>query len=107
MNWKLTRPGSVRFERDEPFCQIVPQRRGELERFRPTLLSLDQDPELTSRAGAWEKARVMVQLGKRSTQLAGDEKWRRIWLSDYFKGRAPTGEDSPEHQTKLQLRPFE
>ena len=107
MNWKLTRPGSVGFERDEPFCQLVPQRRGELERFRPALLSLDDDAELTRRATAWEASRVMVELGRQSTRRAGSEKWRQIWLSDYFKGRAPTGEENPEHQTKVQLRPFE
>src|SRR3954447_4687991 len=32
MNWKLTRPGqAVRFDVGEPFCFVVPQRRGELE----------------------------------------------------------------------------
>jgi hypothetical protein len=30
-----------------------------------------------------------------------------MWLTDYFKGRAPTGEQNPDHQTSLRLRPFE
>jgi hypothetical protein len=103
MNWKLTRPGSVRFELDEPFCQILPQRRGELERFRPRLRRLDAFPELARRARAWSAARAVVALGKRSSQEAGDERWTRYWMEDYFKGKSPTGESSDEHQTVLRL----
>ena len=44
MNWKMTRPGlPVRFEAGEPFCQIVPQRRHELEAFRPQKASLTDE----------------------------------------------------------------
>lgn len=103
MNWKLTRPGTVAFERDEPFCQIFPQRRGELERFRPRVRRLDGMPELARRARAWSQARAMVMIGKSSTQQAGDERYRRYWMEDYFKGKAPTGETSAEHQTVLRL----
>src|ERR1700755_2509816 len=38
MNWKITRPNHpVSFEEAEPFCMLVPQRRGELERFAPAV----------------------------------------------------------------------
>lgn len=106
MNWKFTRPGSVRFEVDEPFCQIVPQRRGELERFRPGMQTVEPDGDLEMRIGAWEAARVLILLGKRITKNAGDETWPRIWLNDYFKGRAPTGECGEDHQTQLRLGRF-
>jgi hypothetical protein len=107
MNWKLTRPGSVEFAADEPFCQILPQARGELERFSPRMQSLDEAPELGSRVRAWEASRTMIDLGKALARRSGDPKWRRFWLSDYFKGHAPTGESSPEHQTTLRLGPFD
>jgi Family of unknown function (DUF6065) len=106
MNWKLTRPGSVQFAQDEPFCHITPQRRGELERFRPEYRSLRSRPELAKRIWAWSACRLMVQLGKGSTRRAGDDSFRRLWLEDYFRGRSPTGETSPEHQTTLRLAPF-
>jgi hypothetical protein len=106
MNWKLTRPGSVAFGQDEPFCHIAPQRRGELERFRPQFRHLGSDPEIAKRIWAWSATRVMVQLGKRSTREAGDDTFRRMWFEDYFKGKSPTGESSDEHQTTLRLSPF-
>jgi hypothetical protein len=106
MNWKFTRPGTIAFDEDEPFCQIVPQRRGELERFRPAIRSLSGDPELSRRAEAWPAARVMVALGRVRAIAQGDERWTRHWHEDYFRGTAPTGESSQEHQTKLRLAPF-
>jgi hypothetical protein len=107
MNWKLTRPGPISFEQDEPFCHILPQRRGELERFRPRLRRLDAEPHLARRARAWSAARAVVMLGKDSARNAGDERWRRYWMEDYFKGTSPTGESSPEHQTVLRLAELE
>ena len=104
MSWKLTRPGSVRFEAGEPFCQVVPQRRGELERFRPTTRSMDADPNASERAHAWEATRLMYMLGKRQMHLAGDEKYTRKWMDDYFRGQAPTGERGPDHQTTIRLK---
>ncbi len=106
MNWKFTRPGTVAFEEDEPFCQIVPQRRGELERFRPEIRGLEDEPELAKRMDAWPAFRVMVLLGKNSTYKQGDEGWRRYWLENYFRGESPTGQSSPEHQTVLRLAEF-
>jgi hypothetical protein len=106
MNWKFTRPGTVAFERDEPFCHIMPQPRGMLERFRPEIVGLESEPELAERVGAWEAHRAMVFLAGRSMFEAGDERWRHVWFQDYFKGRAPTGESSPEHQTTMRLAPF-
>jgi hypothetical protein len=106
MNWKFTRPGTIAFDEDEPFCQIVPQRRGELERFRPAIRSLSEHPELSRRAEAWPAARVMVALGRVRAIAQGDERWTRHWHEDYFRGTAPTGESFQEHQTKLRLAPF-
>jgi hypothetical protein len=106
MNWRFTRPGTVEFGLDEPFCQVVPQRRGELERFRPRSRSLDRDEDLSTRLRGWTGARVMVQMGKRMALEAGDPKWSRLWLPDYFKGRSPTGEVNQDHQTQLRLGGF-
>src|SRR4051795_12863267 len=45
MNWKFTRPGSVTFEEDDPFCMLVPQRRDALESFVPDTRPAATDPE--------------------------------------------------------------
>ena len=41
MNWKMTFPGIVTFEKDEPFCLIYPVRQGTLERFTPVIRDLE------------------------------------------------------------------
>ena len=104
MNWKLTRPGTVRFEAGEVFCQIVPQRRGELERFELRSNDLELDRETAARVGAWAATRKLYRLGKGLMAKAGDEKYTRRWMDDYFRGRTPTGEQGEEHQTTLRLQ---
>src|SRR3954451_4429284 len=54
MNWRFRRPGStIAFEADEPFCQLVPQRRGELESFQVHEADLEDDPHLAEGYRAW------------------------------------------------------
>jgi hypothetical protein len=106
MSWKLTRPGTVRFEAGEPFCQIVPQRRGELERFVPTQRNLDEEPAASQQARAWEQTRLLYQVGKHKMHDAGDESYQRRWMDDYFRGQSPSGERNTEHQTTLRLKPL-
>jgi uncharacterized protein DUF6065 len=58
MNCKLTRVDTlVRFERDEPICMLVPQRRSELERFRPEWRSFDDDAPLRKAVAAFSRQR--------------------------------------------------
>jgi hypothetical protein len=104
MNWKLTRPGTIRFEEGEVFCQIVPQRRGELERFELRSNNLDIDRETGARVASWAATRRLYRIGKGLMVKAGDEKYRRRWMDDYFRGRTPTGEHGEEHQTTLRLQ---
>jgi len=104
MNWKITRPKHrIRFEQGEPVCMIVPERRGALEKFEPAILSLDDDPELAARYREWHKSR-----GQFITNLSAfdEEAVRAGWQRDYFQGRTQDGVKIPQHQTKLELRPF-
>jgi hypothetical protein len=107
MNWKFTRPGTISFDEDEPFCHIVPQRRGELERFRPEIRGLEDEPGLAKRMDAWQAFRAMVKLGRARASEQGEQRWTRFWHENYFRGKAPTGESSEEHQTTLRLAPFD
>ena len=105
VNWKLTRAGlPVQFEQDEPICMIVPQRRGELESFRPRICSLLRAPGLARSYARWSLGRSRFL---RELQEAGSEAQRRGWQRDYLLGVSPEGERAPHHQTKLSLEPFE
>lgn len=108
MNWKLTRPQHpVRFEEAEPFCAIVPQRRNELEAFRPWKGSLADNNELEHGFRRWERSRderIILKFVSRYGKVRGFDP--RSWQTDYFRGQTPDGEQALEHQTKRRLRPF-
>jgi hypothetical protein len=104
MNWKLTHPGTpVTFAVDEPICMLVPQRRGELEKFHAETRSLNSESELNQQHQQWSESRrrFLVELAD-----TGSEAQRRAWEKDYFRGGAPGGVTAPDHQLKLQLREF-
>jgi hypothetical protein len=107
MNWKFTRPGvSVRFERDEPVCMLVPHRRGELEAYQPELRTFDSNPELRAGNAAFNNRRhenLVKTFVAQQVEGAGPPGFE----GDYMRGVTPTGERAPEHQRKLQLKSFE
>ncbi len=108
MNWRFTRPDHpVRFEEGEPFCLILPQCRGDLEDFDPTIRTAGSDPEISDRVRRWqerrEKLRIRKFLGRYSESLGDD---RGAWEGDYFRGRDIDGNVFSEHQTKRRLRRF-
>jgi len=105
MNWKLTavnRP--VTFEIGDPICMLVPQRRGELEAFRPEIRDIDTEPELLAAYRQWhaDRARFLTEL-----RVPGSEAEKQKWQKDYFRGGGPHGTAAPVHQTKLDLREFD
>ncbi|MEO7143306.1 MAG: DUF6065 family protein [Bryobacteraceae bacterium] len=101
MNWKLTRPGvTVTFEKDEPICMIVPQRRGEIESFDPEIRALEEDPELALKARAWAQSRSHFL--EALTAPGATETWQK----HYFQGTTPQGGRGEDHQTRLKLRHF-
>ncbi|MEB4212323.1 DUF6065 family protein [Mycobacterium sp. 94-17] len=92
MNWKITKPNKwVTFEQGEPICMVVPQRRGELEQFRPRIRPLaEADPDLRRQFENWRDG-VKTNPPRSGYQL------------DYLKGVRPDGTPAPEHQTRLRL----
>jgi Family of unknown function (DUF6065) len=105
MNWQLTRPDHVvTFEEDEPICMIVPQRRGELEAFRPRMGSMDAEPELATAHDVWARSRHDF-LGRLRMTPRGESQF--MWQKHYFHGTSPSGVTAEEHQRKLKLQPFE
>jgi hypothetical protein len=107
MNWKLTRPGSVRFEDGEPFCMLVPQRRHDLESFQPAIRQVSHEPHVEEEWAAFERSRHELSVQKFLAEFAEDFKAARMaWEGDYFRGRTTGGRAAPEHITKRRLRPF-
>jgi hypothetical protein len=104
MNWKLTRPyNTVRFERGEPICMIVPVPRGLAEQLQPLYVPLDANPELAREYREWERSRDTFN---KELSLLKPETVQRGWQRDYMKGRTVSGQQAEEHQTRLQLREF-
>ena len=103
MNWKLTRPGfPVVFEKGQPICMIVPQRRAELEGFDPMIVDLELAPNLAEEYREWRSGRaVFLEDLRTGARAAVRQKWQR----DYFRGINPDPIE-PEHQTKRSLRAF-
>jgi hypothetical protein len=108
MNWKLTRPDHpVRFETGEPFCMLIPQRRGELEAVRPVHRDLSTLPAVRAGVKRFEDRREDLQKRKFIADFVGreSEAWDE-WEASYFRGREADGASFSDHQTKLRLREF-
>lgn len=105
MNWKFTRPHhAITFEEGEPFCMIVPVRRGELERFRPRVVGADELPRDHGKFTRWAEDRRAFL---RDLAVPGSSARKAGWQGDYMLGRGVGGEAFGEHQSRLSLAPFE
>lgn len=103
MNWKFTRPGTIRFAKDEPFAHLVPQRRGELAAFRPRVRNIHADPELFRHYNAWRESRSQFITDLRTPESAARaQKWQRA----YMLGEDADQKAFPDHETKLKVLPF-
>jgi hypothetical protein len=103
MNWVMTRPGIVRFEKDEPFCFITPVENKKIDAFQPVIKSLDDDAELKERYEAWRDSRDGF-----NKKLAEHDKdaVKAGWQKYYFKGEMPDnlGEAPPDHMNRRRLK---
>ena len=105
MNWQVTQVNRpVMFTIDEPIAMLVPQRRGEIEEFRPEIRDLTAAPDLERDHRHWAAAREGFLSDLKEP---GSEAVTRGWQKDYFQGRTAGGAPAREHQTRLRLRPFE
>ena len=106
MSWKLTRKlMPVRFEVDEPFCMIIPQRRAELEEFAPELRRIESDEGLQGKHELFLRSRDAAKQIEQVARVAAGEQVE--WQGDYTRGRHTDGEaGTPDHQTRRHLRSF-
>ena len=97
MNWKLTRPGvSVRFDKGQPICLLQPFEIDLLERTRPVVKDLEEEPELAARHERWMKRRFLFGAVRTGNQSQ----------STYVQGRDEEGNQVAGHRTDVELREF-
>ncbi len=104
MNWKCTRRNvTVKFEKGDPLCMIVPVPRGLLESLHPECRPLSENRELEDAYARWRESRKTFN----EKLLANDPATvEQGWQRDYMLGRKTDGAKFEGHQTKLTLRPF-
>jgi hypothetical protein len=101
MNWQFTRPGSVTFEKDEPFCFITPISYHALDEVVPEILPIAENNDLAARYRAYSEARLSF-----NARLAKDdpEIVKQGWQKWYMRGERPSGGAlHPLHLSKLRL----
>jgi len=103
MNWLFTRPGTVRFEKGEPFCFILPVPHIDLEAIQPRIMRLSDNPDLLAEHAAWAAARSEFNKGLAASEPAAlKERWQRFYLN----GESPTGLSAPDtHRVKRKMKP--
>ena len=105
MNWRFTRPGTVRFERGEPFCFITLAQDKPLADFDVVRKSLTADTELHGQYEAWYRQRDAFNRAiYRKDPSATKEAWQRF----YFRGELPeeAGPRPEGHVNKRRLKPL-
>lgn len=96
-SWQLTRRDhTVVWEDGEPICTVLPQRRGELEDWRPETRDVFGDPVLADEYVTFSESRADFNATR-----------PRAWQKDYFRGRSPGSAVAVEHQTRLHLQSFQ
>jgi hypothetical protein len=100
MNWQMTRPGTVRFDKDEPVCMIFPVPHGALQDVEPEIVELDSAPEVKQQTMEWKERRdeFMKKLTAREPQAM-----KNAWQRYYFLGRMPDGTSPAQHLSKLRV----
>ncbi|WP_277360022.1 DUF6065 family protein [Brucella melitensis] len=83
MNWHMTRPGTVRFEKGEPFCFIQIIEHKKMDDVVPTIKGLSDDPTLKAQYETWSASRSNFN------QALADqvpETLKQGWQKKYFRG---------------------
>lgn len=98
MNWQVTKPGTIVFEREEPFCFIFPVKKRAVLDCQPEIRDIADDPELTRQHQAFAIARDSFM---RRFHANDQDAVKDPWLKHYFKGLRPDGTVVDSHINKL------
>ena len=103
MNWQMTRPGTIRFAKGEPFCFILPVENRRIDEFQPVIKRLDDDAELKAQYLAWSQSRGAFN---RRINEGDAEAIKAGWQKHYFRGEMPGGaaEAPADHMNRRRLK---
>lgn len=100
MNWRFSRPGTVRFEADEPYCFMTPVPHAMLDTIAPNTRQLDDDPELAADYRRWQTSRAdFNQRLQQNEREAVEQGWQR-----HYVRKTTDGPLTGFHITKRALR---
>lgn len=101
MNWKFTAPGTIRFEKGEPFAFIMPIRHAEIDDCQPVIRELASDPQLEKEVHEWSTSRSEFMKAKRN----GDpEALAEGWQKHYYRGIKFDGTKIDDHVHRRRLK---
>jgi hypothetical protein len=102
MNWQMTRPGRVRFEKGEPFCFITLIEYKKLEEVQPTLRLLETNEALHREFKIWAESRSDFNKRLKNNE---EQAIRDRWQRHYLRGiNIATGDAADNHATKRKLK---
>ena len=100
MNYQLTRPGTFRIRKGEPFCHIVPILAEPVEQAEVEILPIEAEKDLKERMDGFAARRgKLLKAGVTPDPNSVREAWGR----EYFRGVLADGTNAPRHTHKLRL----
>lgn len=83
MNWRFSRPGSVTFERGEPFCFITITPHAILDEIQPIVRQISEEPALAASYKNWRNSRDEFNA---QLQALDEGAVRQRWQRNYARG---------------------
>lgn len=104
MNWRFTRPCTVRFAKGDPFCFVTLCPHALLDDIQPQRADIEADPKLMADYTEWGKSREEFnKLLREGNPSVVTKKWQR----NYFHGKPIDGSVPLFHTNKRRLKPLE
>ena len=100
MNWRFTRPGSICFEKDEPFCFLTLAPHGALDSVQPQLREVSDDPAFAAEYSRWQDSRSDFNARLRSQEEGA---LKEGWQRSYIRGAGEEASSS-YHVSKRKLK---
>jgi hypothetical protein len=102
MNWQMTRPGKVSFDKDEPFCFVTLLEHNRLEAIKPVIRNISADKVLDKDYRDWSANRNEFNA---RLNMNDESAVKQGWQRHYMKGGDPHGQfKSSDHRTKRRLQ---
>src|SRR6185312_12750040 len=100
MNWQMLTAGTVRFEKDEAFCVVMPIPKNYLPDWELAIHDVADDPVLAAEYKTFRQSREQFMEAVSANDPAAIQAG---WQRHYFVGRHPDGTLVDDHLNKLRL----